>query len=77
MDTPDFDEPFIIRVMRSDGPPGMGLYMNCTVGEVDENSPEMAAGIQVNDRIIAVNGHAVENRDELLSIIKNPRICPI
>lgn len=43
------------------------------VGKVDERSPAEAAGLKLNDRIVEVNGHAVEGRShaEVVADIKS------
>lgn len=39
------------------------------VGQVEANSPAQTAGLQVNDRILAVNGQFYETTDEMIAAI--------
>jgi regulator of sigma E protease len=47
------------------------------VGEVESNTPAAAAGLQVGDRVVAVNGHAAKTFDRVSTLIRSSHGRPI
>ena len=47
------------------------------LGKVLENTPAVEAGLQVNDKIIEINGHKIENWDDIVNNLQKETSQPI
>ena len=47
------------------------------LGKVLENTPAIEAGLQVNDKIIEINGHKIENWDDIVNNLQKETSQPI
>jgi regulator of sigma E protease len=47
------------------------------VGMIESNMPAAKSGLQTGDRLLAVNGHTVRNRQEITSLIRENKEGPI